>query len=165
MYYALKIDSSGNGIGSHAYVEQPQSLPADEIECTQAQAQNAAGWTVQNGNLSYAPSLALQAEALLANGLTINSTSTPAINGVYGCDAASQARASYLWDILRHNSNGFPTGRTQVSFPMANGSKVVFTDATVLMNALSALSQFILDCDQVALDNAGTLPSASVTIP
>ena len=58
MYYALTLDSNGNGIGSHAYVEEPSSYPTNEIVCTEAQAQNPTVYQVVNGqiveSLSYA---------------------------------------------------------------------------------------------------------------
>ena len=51
MFYALTIDASGNGIGSHAYVEEPTTYPANEIACTQAQAQNPMAYRVVNGQI------------------------------------------------------------------------------------------------------------------
>ena len=58
MYYALMIDNNGNGIGSHAYVEQPSSYPSNEVPCTEAQAKNPMAYQVVNGqiveSLSYA---------------------------------------------------------------------------------------------------------------
>jgi hypothetical protein len=40
MFYALMLDANGDGTGSHAYVEEPSSYPANEIACTQEQAKN-----------------------------------------------------------------------------------------------------------------------------
>ena len=61
MFYALMIDSSGNGYGSHAYAEQPSSLPSGEIVCSQAQAQTPMAYQVVNGqiveSLSYAKTI------------------------------------------------------------------------------------------------------------
>ena len=51
MFYALMIDSNGNGYGSHAYGEEPSSLPSNEIPCTQPQAQNASAYQVVNGQI------------------------------------------------------------------------------------------------------------------
>ena len=51
MYYALMIDSNGNGIGSHAYVEQPSSYPSNEIPCTEAQAKTPMAYQVVNGQI------------------------------------------------------------------------------------------------------------------
>ena len=51
MFYALMIDSNGNGIGSHAYVEQPSSYPSNEIPCTEAQAKTPMAYQVVNGQI------------------------------------------------------------------------------------------------------------------
>ena len=60
MFYALMIDSNGNGMGSHTYVEEPSSYPSNEIPCTEAQAKNPMAYQVVNGqiveSLSYAKS-------------------------------------------------------------------------------------------------------------
>ena len=60
MFYALMLDTNGNGIGSHAYVEQPSSYPSNEIPCTEPQAKNPMAYQVVNGqvvdSLSYAKS-------------------------------------------------------------------------------------------------------------
>lgn len=55
-FTALIFDpSTGNCLGPHFYAEQPAELPVNEIACTAAQAQNAAGWKVSNGALVSVP--------------------------------------------------------------------------------------------------------------
>ena len=51
MFYALVLDSNGNGIGSHAYAEEPSSYPTTEIACSQTQAQNPMMYQVVNGQI------------------------------------------------------------------------------------------------------------------
>lgn len=51
MFYAIILDANGSGTGSHAYAEQPKTIPANEVACTAAQAQNAMAWAVVNGAL------------------------------------------------------------------------------------------------------------------
>lgn len=51
MFYALVIDSNGNGIGSHAYYEQPSSYPSNEVACTQSQAQSPMAYQIVNGQI------------------------------------------------------------------------------------------------------------------
>ena len=51
MFYALMIDSNGNGMGSHTYVEEPSSYPSNEIPCTEAQAKNPMAYQVANGQV------------------------------------------------------------------------------------------------------------------
>lgn len=49
MFFALIINSEGIGIGSHSYMEQPSSYPANEIACSQIQAQNPTMYQAVNG--------------------------------------------------------------------------------------------------------------------
>ena len=51
MFYALMIDSNGNGIGSHFYMEEPLSYPLNEISCTETQAKNPISYQVVNGQI------------------------------------------------------------------------------------------------------------------
>jgi hypothetical protein len=59
MFYALMLDTNGNGIGSNKYYQnQEPSYPSNEFPCTEAQAQNPTAYQVVNGkiveSLSYA---------------------------------------------------------------------------------------------------------------
>ena len=49
MFYALMVDANGNGVGSHSYAEDPKTYPANEVSCTQAQAQTPMAYQVANG--------------------------------------------------------------------------------------------------------------------
>ncbi len=60
MFYTLITNASGAGIGMHAYVEQPETLPSGEVVCTEAQAQNPTGWAISGGTL-----MAVAAQAVL----------------------------------------------------------------------------------------------------
>ena len=51
MFYALVIDSNGNGVGAHAYYEQPSSYPSNEVACTQSQAQSPMAYQIVNGQI------------------------------------------------------------------------------------------------------------------
>ncbi len=51
MFNTLKLDVNGNLCGSHAYGDEPPSLPPDEIACTSAQAQAPQAWSFVNGAL------------------------------------------------------------------------------------------------------------------
>ena len=51
MFYALVIDSNGDGVGSHAYYEQPSSYPSNEVACTQSQAQSPMAYQIVNGQI------------------------------------------------------------------------------------------------------------------
>ena len=51
MFYAIKLDSNGNGAGTHVYAEEPASYPANELPCTQSQAQTPMAYQAVNGVL------------------------------------------------------------------------------------------------------------------
>lgn len=48
-FYALILNSSNVAVGVHAYGEPQTTLPANEVACTEAQAQNALQYGVVNG--------------------------------------------------------------------------------------------------------------------
>ena len=50
-YYAIEFDGNGNGIGLHVYQEEPSDYPANELPCTEAQAQTPMLWSNVNGVL------------------------------------------------------------------------------------------------------------------
>lgn len=51
-YYAIEFNAEGNGIGLHVYQEEPASYPANELPCTEAQAQTPMLWNNVNGVLT-----------------------------------------------------------------------------------------------------------------
>lgn len=67
MFYALNYDTStGIPFGTHAYAEQPATLPAGEITCTEAQAQDPMAWKVVNGAVVANTAGALKRDAKVA---------------------------------------------------------------------------------------------------
>ena len=48
-FYALILNASNTGIGAHIYGEPQATLPANEVACTQAQAQNPSQYGLVNG--------------------------------------------------------------------------------------------------------------------
>lgn len=133
---------------------------------------NPSGWAVQNGTLvAYTPpvappTLAQQAASLIQAGLTITSTSTPALDGVYVIsdnvpfgrqDIANEAQfiASF---------SEFTNGSTTLEWPQANGTMVTFPSTTEFMAFAKVVAQFRVAV-QIAVISSGTLPPASATIP
>ena len=51
-FYAIQFDSNGNGTGPHLYMEEPASYPANELPCSQAQAQTPMLWSNIDGVLT-----------------------------------------------------------------------------------------------------------------
>lgn len=130
------------------------------------------GWTAsQNGpNWTFAPppppappTLAQQAASLLAAGLTIASTGTPAIDGVYACDPATRATIAEVVAGI-NAGDGFPGDGPTFDFVLANGDVVTFPATSVFLTAARAVRNFIYACAQVINGRSDVLPSASVTI-
>jgi len=64
--YALVIDSHGNGIGSHKWADSgTMVLGLNEIECTEAQAQNPMAYQVVNGSIVESLAFAQSAQIAL----------------------------------------------------------------------------------------------------
>ena len=110
-----------------------------------------------------APSLSQQAQAMLAAGLSITSTSTPALNGTYAADAITQSNVMAEMVSLLANA-AFTNGTTTLAWPDATGAPHNFTAAQFKAFA-TAEGQFVGVLAPVIATNAGTLPSASATIP
>ncbi|HQT65348.1 MAG TPA: hypothetical protein PLO16_12630 [Acidocella sp.] len=121
--------------------------------------------SIVNGQIVAATSapaapLSQQAAALIAAGLTITSTSTPAINGTYACNAAAQANFSEIETYILAN-NALP--QTPLPWPVAGG--LVAIPSTALFKEIATVvANFVEVCDEVVTANAGTLPAASVAI-
>ena len=106
-YYALILDSNGNGIGAHSYVEEPASYPSNEIACTQAQAQTPAAWQVVNGSLVQSLTYAQATQsALIKQGFNNAVAAIPfTINGVnYTLDAAQTKQAADMAIVVAANN-------------------------------------------------------------
>lgn len=129
------------------------------------------GWTATetNGSWSFATpvapvlTLAQQAALLLTAGLTIASTGTPAIDGVYGCDTETRATIAEVTAGI-NAGHGLPGGGSTFDFNLRNGTGVTFPATAVFLAAAVAIRDFVYGCSQVVNGRSGTLPSASVTI-
>ena len=64
-YYALILDSNGNGIGAHSYVEEPATYPSNEAACTEAQANQPMLWQLVSGALVQSLSATQAAQMVL----------------------------------------------------------------------------------------------------
>ena len=135
-----------------------------------ARLSNPSGWAVESGALvSYTtptpvPTLAQQAAALIAGGIAITSTGTPALNGTYATNAAAQA--NMLGVVSYINANGkFPGSSGTVTWYDMAGQPHVFSTVAEFMALYTAGLDFVMDCQLVADAGTGTLPVASATIP
>jgi hypothetical protein len=111
-----------------------------------------------------APTVAQLAATLLAGGITITSTSTPALNGTYAIDAAAQANINAVQTYILTTPGTFPSGATQPWVDMS-GAVHVFANTAQFTAFAKAAAQIAA---QVTLYGAGALPSPpamSATIP
>ena len=110
-----------------------------------------------------APSLAAQAAALLAGGLTVTSTGTSTLNGVYACDATAQQHISA--ELISVMLNGtFADGTGTVQWQDISGALHGFTVAQWKPLAV-AIGVFVAAAIKVQIGASTTLPTASATIP
>ncbi len=106
-YYALILDSNGNGIGSATYVEEPTTYPLNQAACTQAQAQNPSLWQVVNGVLVQSLSATQDAQiTTIKQGFVTATATIPfTINSVnYVMDAATSKQAADMAMVVAANN-------------------------------------------------------------
>ena len=125
------------------------------------------GWTVTT--LSSAAQAVLAAQSrqaayatALASGITITSTSTPSLNGVYNVAPANQDAISAVMTGVA-NGLGLPGGQATFEYLDASNTPHAFTSdqfktfATAVRDYVYALALYAA--------GQGTLPSPSITIP
>ena len=139
---------------------------------TPAPAQN---WTAAetDGVWSFAapiaptPTLAQAAAALVAAGLTVTSTSTPALNGVYNVQSGVSfgqqdiATEAQFISTFSEFSNGTTTA---LVWPLLSGTSVTFTSTAAFLAFAKAVAQFIAAA-KLAVATSASLPAAAATIP
>lgn len=126
------------------------------------------GWSYDGAHFSPPPpppppTLADQARALLADGLTITSAATPALNGTYSADTTSQAQISALMTGL-NSGLGFPMGLAALPYADVTGAPHMFTPAD-FKNFAAAVENFVYATAVVIHGFSTVLPDASTTIP
>ena len=106
--FTLRFNAAGDGIGGKTYADAvPDPLPADEILCTQAQAQNPSLWQVVNGVLTaYLPSLQATQASLIKQGFVTATATIPfTIGGVnYTLDAAQSKQPADMAIVVAANN-------------------------------------------------------------
>ena len=123
-----------------------------------------------NKPASLMPSSAvLNALALLAAGLAVTSTATPALNGTYMVSgvAGEGLQAEYnaiLQNAVLAQNETFADGTTSLNWPDKTGTGHTFTIAQ-FKTLISAVSLFVSQCAQYASGLTATLPAATATIP
>ena len=98
-YYAIEFNAAGEGIGLHVYQEEPTKYPANELPCTEAQAQTPMLWKNVNGVLTESLSAVQSAQiALVTQGYNKATDYVPVtINGTtYQVDNTTAKQALNL---------------------------------------------------------------------
>ncbi len=120
-----------------------------------------------DGSQPWTPTVILtaaqQAAALLAAGLTVVSSGTPSLNGIYALDAATQNAIVAVQAFIQANPGQFPSGATQPWIDVV-GVPRVFPSTTEFTAFATAVARVVA---QVNLFAAGIVaaPIMSVTIP
>lgn len=111
-----------------------------------------------------APTLARQAEALIGGGITITSTGTPSLNGVYAANPAAQGNLLAVQTYILTNAK-FPGSSGTYPWLDASGAAHIFPSVAEFEAFATAVANFVADCTMIILTGTGTLPVATATIP
>ena len=109
------------------------------------------------------PLIIQQAEAMLAAGLSITSTSTAAINATYSADPVTIGNIQS--EVISILLNGhFADGGDTLVWPDINGNAKTFPDEAVFKAFATAIASFVASIAKVQIGASQTLPAANVTI-
>ena len=131
------------------------------------------GYAFANGTFTAppappAPTLAQQAAAALGAGLTITSTSTPALNGTYAVASGVPFGREDIGTEAQFIStfSEFTNGTQTLEWPLIDGKTfVTFPNTATFMNFAKAAAQYYAAVKAVAATGQGSFPSNQVTIP
>ena len=105
-------------------------------------------------------------DALIAGGLTITSTSTPAVDGTYGTAASDQANFNAMQTYVLANG---ALEQTPEPWFLENGSPVMIPSAAAFKEIATAIGNFVTNAKVAAAESAAgqsvTWPSSSVSVP
>jgi len=164
------VDVSGNIVQSWggAWGEYPSppdvlALPnGDRVHCP-AVGTTYESWTLQPWLMAPpTPTPQSICDAALAAGLAITSTATPALNAIYGVNAAAQANITAIVTGIAA-SLGLPGGGSTFVYLDASSAPHTFTQAQFVSFA-SAVRGYVYALDLYAAGQ-GALPTPSATIP
>jgi hypothetical protein len=141
---------------------------ADPAQAALIAAATAAGWTDVTASWPPAPTAAQIAmtayAAFVAGGLSVTSTGTPALSGLYAIDSQSQvdiaAEAQFVSTFAE-----FTTGTTtNLPWPMPSGGVVLFPATAAFLSFAKAAAQAVAAA-KLALFQLAAMPAATATIP
>ena len=108
------------------------------------------------------PSVAQIAAAALSAGLTITSTSTPALNGIYSVDAQAQANITSVMTGVAAGV-GLPGGGASFNWLDRSGAHHTFTQVQFL-NLSKAIMNYVYNLQMYGYGQSSQ-PAATATIP
>lgn len=163
----------GNGVATGFYDPAFGPVPSAAIPISQAQWQqwiadtNGLAWD-GGGLVSYTapvvmPSPTQLATAALMAGLNVTSASTPAIDGRYALDPASQAKIAAV-EIYILKNGGFPGTIASYPWPLLGGGLVTFPSTAVFQAWATAIADYVSALDIIIAGNSGALPPATIAI-
>lgn len=168
-------NTQGAIIAFYDSVDSPVPDGAQVIEITDTEWQaclTSQAYTVSNGKLT-APlpatsdelaqeALVQSARSMLASGLEIVSTGTPALNGVYAVNQLSQSDIIAIETSL-NAGKGFPGGAVSLNYPDSVGALHQFSEAN-FTDFATAVRDFVYACRSVIAGQSTTLPPTSIRI-
>jgi len=108
--------------------------------------------------------LASTVMAALAAGLTITSTSTPAINGTYAVDSKTTDEITSVTTFILTNG-AFPNGTSTFPWPDASNTPHIFPSVAVFKGWATAIANYVSALNLYGDGMPGaTLPAPSMTI-
>ena len=110
------------------------------------------------------PSLAQQAAAELAGGITITSTSTSSLNGTYSLSGDAQQNINAIVTYILANGD-FPGNSATYTYLDQSGAPHVFPNTQAFKSFATAAANLVSELKTVQLTNSGTLPPETATIP
>jgi hypothetical protein len=149
--YAL-IDAAGNVV--NVVVADPSYPPPLGFTLVQSDAA-APGWKWSPTGGFVAPAVA---KPLLENAMQVVSSSTPALNGYYSTDPATQQKVQAISLYISVNGK-FPAGQAAMPWPDANGAMHQFQTTAQWQAFATAMGDFVAAVD------LGQTPVQPVTIP
>lgn len=157
---------NSNGIVTNLYVSESPLEPNDvQTETGQI------GWSYVSGVFSPPPPPTLSPQQIIQNavvsalaaGITITSTSTPAVNGTYACDGSTTSDINAEITSILLNST-FADGSSTISWPDTSGALHVFPSTDVFKSFATALASYVSNVRKYAVGVNQSLPSNSITI-
>lgn len=110
------------------------------------------------------PTLLQQAQAALSGGITITSTGTSSLDGIYSVDATAQSNLQAVQTYILTNGKFPGSSGTYPWLDMA-GAAHTFPSTTEFEAFATAIADYVADLTLIALTGTGTIPTPTATIP